>query len=929
MKKTISIVLITILFITVLLPLSALAGNGPYQSKGENDSEMAIIGFVDIYGDINYVFPTELCKIGKYANSKNINYDAKTNTLTLNNFKTNDIMVVTAMGDDFKIKLSGYNELGCIISSDLSWGSSITITGKGVLYVNEKKNYTDAVFVDGSGTGKAFFKVEKTVGVKLFKGEHNAIGIYGVAEADSKKTIILEGTVNAGGTATYKYVRTIYEQEKVKVVEHYSGAGIFCGKTGAGNENKIFLAEIFDENKDTYNVAEVVFDNELKKYVVLPVSENCKDILLEKNGYVSLAEDKYPKDDVLIIDSYSIDMDVCIDGNGKKCVFVDYSDSGKPESDIEVYEILDHTKYGKLALLYNPKKTYKELKKVKSITEYNHINTSGSITVNSVPKKVPAKVVLKSAFNSFGGVTVSWNATSDTLCYRVYRAQLINNKWSNWSQLSKVTTTNYFDKTAKNGAIYKYTVRAENILGLGAFDSKGISVTYLASPTTTISNTSNGVKVSWNKITGATSYVIYRAEYTNGKWSNWKNMGTQKADKSSWTDNKVNSGVQYRYTVRAIKNKIKSNYKESNEVIYLAMPVVKIANTSKGVSINWAKINGATAYVIYRAEYVNGKWTSWKVVANTGVVTNYTDSTAVSGATYKYTVRAKNNKSLSVYKESTSLLYLAEPAVKIANSSNGIKVSWSKSNGAKSYYVYRAEYANGKWSNWKNMGTQKADKTSWIDKSTKGGAQYRYTVRAINGKVKSTFTGTNGLVRLLTPTVKIVNDIAGVKVSWNKISGATGYIIYRAEYSNGKWTSWVNLGKLSNVNSYIDKTATSGVTYKYTVKACNGNSSGAYKESDKLLYLATPNVSVEKTEKGVTVNWSESKGVKNYIVYRSEYNDTTKNWSSWKALSYSVKPDTLTYSDETTGAGKTYRYAIRAVNGAVKSGYVASASIKI
>ena len=343
MKKTISIILTAILFITIVMPVSVLAGNGPYQNKGENDSCMAIISFVDVYGDISYIYPS---KTGKYENSKNINYDAKNNTLALNNFSTNDIMVVTAMGDDFKIKLGGYNELGCIIADGLTWGNSITINGKGVLYVNENKSYTDAVYVDGSGTGKAFFKVEKTVGVKLFKGEDNSVGVYGVAEADSEKIIILDGNVTSGETSSYKFVRNIYEQEKVKLVERYKGAGIFCGKTGAGNENKIFIAELSDENKNAYDVAEVVFDNELKKYVVLPCNENNKNILLEENGYISLAEDKYPED-VLVVDDFVVNMNVCIDESSKRCVFIDYSVAEKPESDIEVYEILEHTKYGK------------------------------------------------------------------------------------------------------------------------------------------------------------------------------------------------------------------------------------------------------------------------------------------------------------------------------------------------------------------------------------------------------------------------------------------------------------------------------------------------------------------------------------------------------------------------------------------------------
>ncbi|MBO5857259.1 MAG: hypothetical protein J6Q87_03325, partial [Clostridia bacterium] len=712
MKKTISIILTTILFMTILMPLSVFAGNGPYQNKGSNDSDMALIGFVDVYGNINYVYPAKLCQQGKFANSKNISYDSKTNTLILNKFKTDEIMVVTAMGDDFKIKLAGYNELGCIISSDLSWGSSITITGKGVLYVNEKKNYTDAVFVDGSGTGKAFFKVEKTVGVKLFKGTDNAIGIYGVAEADSKKTLILEGTVSAGQTTSHKYIRNIYEQEKVKTIEHYEGPGIFCGKSGDGNENKIFIAEISGGNKNTYNVAEVVFDNELKNYIVLPVNEACKNVKLKENGYVTLAEEKYPED-VFVIDDYEVSMDVCIDENGKSCVFIDYSASEKPESDIEVYEILEHTKYGKIALLYNPKNTYKELKKVKSITEYNHLNTSDVIIINSSPKTVPVKVKMKNATNVYGGVKVIWEASAKAERYSLYRSEKVNGAWNSWTHLGDFTATSYIDEQVKSGSAYKYTVIARNILGAATFDEKGISVNYVASPESKVANSTKGVKVSWTKVNGATGYIIYRKQLINGKWSSWTNMATVKASNSYYIDKSAQSGSNYRYAVRAVINKSKSSYKATDTLIFLSVPQVKIANAKQGVKVKWSTVAGALNYRVYRAEYINGKWSSWKCINKAVNTTTFTDASVKSGVFYKYTVRAVNGKSLSAYTGSDQLLYIAEPTVKIQNVTNGIKVSWLKVNGAKGYTVYRSECVNGKWTSWKNLGTAKAEKFSW------------------------------------------------------------------------------------------------------------------------------------------------------------------------------------------------------------------------
>ena len=929
MKKILSVILAFVLLLTVVMPVVAFAGNGPYQNKGGEGEDIALISFQDSKsGAISYLYNSAQKpnpNANKLENSAALSYDVKTNTLTLKNFKSDDIMVLIAMGDDFKIKLSGYNELGCIIAAGLNWGNSITITGKGALVVNKSCHYEDAIFIDAGSTGNGFLKIEETVGVKLYKGESSAVGIYGVAEGDSKKVITLGGNVTCDATTSNKYTQNVYEQEKVKTVTHYKGAGIFCAKKGEGNENKIFIAETVDSESNTYNVAEVVYDAELKNHVVLPVAEGNKNIMLEASGFVDLEQAKYPAD-VLCIDSDATSMNACIGENGKNCVFIDFSDISKPETDIEVYNILEHTKYGKLALLNVPMKGYKELKRVQSNTRYNHVNKTTVIKVNTTPESLPAAVKLKSAASVFGGVKVTWNSAAGAESYTVYRATKQNGKWSGWSVLGTVNSLEFYDKTAKNATEYKYTVRAGNILGLGGFDKNGVSVQYVTAPTATASNTSAGVKVTWGKVDKASKYIVYRAQLANGKWSGWKNLGEVKA--TAYADKSAVSGVTYKYTVRAVNNNVKSSFTDSNVLTYLSVPSVSIANSQKGVKVTWTKVTGATGYTVFRAENVNGKWSGWKNLGKLAAVTAYTDETAASGVNYKYTVRAFNNTSSGAYKASAALLFLAQPSVKIANAVGGIKVSWSESKGALGYTVYRSELVNGKWSGWKTMGTAAATKFAWVDKSVKDGATYRYTVRAVNKSVRSTFVATAGLVRLAAPTVTPSNAATGVKLTWNKVAGASGYMVYRAELVNGKWSSWQSLAKRNNVNSYVDATAVSGATYKYTVRACNGSSLSTYKESGKLLYLAAPKVTAVKAEKGVSVSWGAELGAESYIVYRSEYNETTKKWSAWKVLSTGVKADKVLYADESAVAGKTYKYTVRAVAGATKSGYVSSASVK-
>lgn len=850
MKKVLSVLMATLMLLTLLMPLSVFAENGPYPTDWENMTEedleniesIATISLIDYETyDMSYVYP-EIMAAVMPVNVKGISYDLKTNTLSLNNFKSDMMLMLTDMGDDFKIKLSGYNEVGFIGSVALAWGSSVTVTGSGVLVVNKNKTFPAAVNLEVSGTGYGFFKTEKSVAVKLIGNIDTDLGyaeptiyVSGTKEADTSKVIMLNGDVKASQTHKKEAVEVVqYEQTEVLWVDEYYGLADFYTSEQEGFKGKLYIGEESYE-EGLYYMYEVLYDEELESYIAI-YQEELEDIYLEDYGFNKVSGDTTVPATILEIDFEPIELDTCIDENDKACVFIDYSEGEEAGKDVEVYEIFEHSEYGKLALMHKPKTTYKELKVESSETYYNHFNESTTITTNTIVTKVPGKVTLKKAVSAYGGVNVTWNAVSGATSYTVYRKAA---GAKSWTTLGTSKTTSYLDKTAKTGTKYTYTVRAKNIVGLGAYDKTGVSTTYIAAPTVKIANTANGIKVSWNKISGATGYTLYRSQYSGGKWSDWQKLGTVKSDKASWTDKSVKSGVQYRYTARTVSNKLTSSFKATSGLVYLSTPTVKIQNASTGVKVTWSKISGAKNYAVYRSEYSDGKWSGWKKISTVGAVTSTVDTTAKSGVNYKYTVRAVNGKSAGAYKASSQLLYLAQPTTTIANASNGIKVSWTKSAGVKGYTIYRSQYnaTTKKWSDWQNMGNTNAKTSAWTDKSVKAGVQYRYTVRAVNGSVKSTYKATAGLVRLAQPTVKVALKENSVKVSWGKISGAKSYKVYRSELVDGKWSSWTAVSSQTAL-SYIDSAVTEGATYRYTVRALNGKSASSYKASASVTITA-------------------------------------------------------------------------------------------
>jgi len=290
-----------------------------------------------------------------------------------------------------------------------------------------------------------------------------------------------------------------------------------------------------------------------------------------------------------------------------------------------------------------------------------------------------------------------------------------------------------------------------SVCGTITVAQKDVAKLTLATPVVTVKNSATGVKVTWNAIDGATSYKVYRKTYSTKtkKYGSWKTCGTVTA--TSYVDTNAKSGTKYIYTVKAFNGDTKSGIKNSSSILFLAQPTVKIANASTGVKVTWNKITGATGYKVYRAEYKNGKWSSWKGMKtiDKGSTVSYTDKSAKSGVKYKYTVKAVNGKTASTYKSSSSLLYLAQPKVAVKALSNGIKVAWVQSAGATSYKIYRSEYnaKTKKWSSWKTIKTAKSTSKSYVDKSAKKGVKYRYTVKAVNGKVASTYKASSSVKR--------------------------------------------------------------------------------------------------------------------------------------------------------------------------------------
>lgn len=339
---------------------------------------------------------------------------------------------------------------------------------------------------------------------------------------------------------------------------------------------------------------------------------------------------------------------------------------------------------------------------------------------------------------------------------------------------------------------------------------------------TSFSNTAKGTKISWSKYDSATKYRVY---VRNG--SSWSRIGETTA--TSFTHNSLKNNTTYVYTVRALdkKNNFVSDFnRDGYSNVFIAPPAISsIENVDGGVKIKWSKNSYVPNYRVYRKT----KNTSWTRIGSTknGL---FTDTTATSGASYTYTIRALDKKDnfISYFNSGKGITYVKAPTItKIENTATGSKITWSKCSGAAKYRVYYLEN-----NSWKRLTTTTS--TSYTHGKLTNGKKYTYTVRCLDKKDKfvSGFskTGKTNLF-LAPPAISSVSKAEnGNLISWKSVSGAAGYRLYRKSYGS----SWSRIVSTTD-NSFVDTTAGKNTVIAYTLRCLDekGNLISSYIDKTK------------------------------------------------------------------------------------------------
>ena len=447
-------------------------------------------------------------------------------------------------------------------------------------------------------------------------------------------------------------------------------------------------------------------------------------------------------------------------------------------------------------------------------------------TCDSCRPGKPALVNMQSSYASNQSVTFAWDSTSNTTHYNLCLQRANNN--GGWETVEYISYAGSGLTRMLGAGNYRAQLISYNSNLRETDDSDWIhtqsddcyfSVVILvpSAPMVKIGNSASSGKpqLTWDAVSGADSYNVYRAVSGEGAYTKINSTTA-----TSYVNTGAKEGVTYYYKITAVNSSGEGEFSNivSGQVKTMTQqkpsaPVVKIGNssTSGKPMLTWNAVSGATSYKVYRATSRTGNYS----LLGTVTTTSYTNTGAKINTTYYYRVKACNDAGLSAYSNIVS----GRAMVTVLNmghsaTSGKPQLTWKAVSGAASYRVYRATTKNGAYS---VINTTKA--LTYTNTGAALGTTYYYKVEALNAAGKS--MGFSDVVEGKVAPVLAVgySSVSGKpQLTWKAVPGATEYQVYRSTQQNSGYTK-INT---TTATSYVNTGAKANTTYYYKIVAVKG-----------------------------------------------------------------------------------------------------------
>lgn len=238
----------------------------------------------------------------------------------------------------------------------------------------------------------------------------------------------------------------------------------------------------------------------------------------------------------------------------------------------------------------------------------------------------------------------------------------------------------------------------------------------------------------------------------------------------------------------------------SSQIAAPAAPVLSgKASSYDKVKLSWKKVSGASGYIVYRYDTSKKKYVKIKTISSASTV-SYTDTGRSMGKTYQYKLKSyKSSGGQTVNSASSNAV-----SVKTDSTMTG------KVNG--SGVAVRSGPSTSK----KKLKT--VGRNTGITITGTSGSWYKISIK-VGGKNKTGYIKKSYVTIIRKPTLKTSAASASkIKLTWGKISGASGYVIQRYSSSKKKYVT-VKTIKKGTTTSYTNSGLKKNTTYKYRIRS--------------------------------------------------------------------------------------------------------------
>ena len=483
-------------------------------------------------------------------------------------------------------------------------------------------------------------------------------------------------------------------------------------------------------------------------------------------------------------------------------------------------------------------------------------------------------------------VSLTWDESDNATGYRIYR---------NGSIIADKSESSHIDQDLAYDQVYTYKVSAYNSYGESS-PTEEASISTLLLPDTPANFTAipgdQSVSLSWQQVSNATSYLIYRDSQEIAEVEQGSDSYTDSASEA----NAISNDTAYSYQISAVNTAGESELSAEVVVIPTAKPSAptnfSVLPKDAQAELSWDAVANATGYKLYRNNSLHEDFNF--------DVTEHTDDGLINNQVYSYRLSAYNFSGESALTEAITVTPIGAPATPSQLTATAgdqqVSLQWSASSNASGYYIYKDQQL---------IHTADASASTYTDANVDNDTTYSYQISAFNSSGESQLSDAVSATPRAKPpfpdNFSATVDDGSVTLQWSLVATAEGYKLYRDNQEIADLAA--------TTQQYLDAGLINGTTHSYQIASYSSFGTGELSAIVQATPIAPPttpnNFKATAGDAVVNLSWDQVLYAASYNIYRNSSLLTTT--------------DNLTYEDTAVFNGSTYQYSVSAINSVAES----------